>query len=423
VAELEAAASRLRLVAEVTTVLASTLSETEALRRLARLVVPVLGDWAAVDLLHDDQRVERIAVAHRDRSRAQLAALEGPLPPLPETARGVLARVLSGAPTLVLGAAELTEPPGDPLTASHQLLLEAMKARAAIVAPLTARGQIYGALTLGRSESAGRYGDQDKRVVIDDIARRAGLVVANARLFAAHQRTAEAMQRSLLAPLPQPGHLQLRARYLPAGQASRVGGDWYDAFLLPDGVTALVIGDVVGHDLQAAARMAQLRNMLRALAWNRQEPPSAILAYLDEAMEGVSDAELATAVLARIEGPESGPWQLSYSNAGHPQPLLVTRDGDTRYLDQPGLLLGLPHLGVTRTSATQPLPPASTLLLYTDGLIETRTDSLTDRLTSLRRHAAYLAHQPLDEFCDQLIERLDPSGDDDIALLAVRLPH
>jgi hypothetical protein len=237
------------------------------------------------------------------------------------------------------------------------------------------------------------------------------------------------MQRQLLAPLPQVDHLRMTARYLPAESAMEIGGDWYDAFLLADGVMALVIGDVVGHDLQAAAHMAEVRNMLRALAWTHVEPPSMIMRRLDEAVTHTSDAPMATLVFARVEGPEGGPWQLHWVNAGHPPPLLITRDGGTRFLTGGhGPLIGMSatmHLGLSWPDAHEDLPAESTLLFYTDGLVESRERPIDAGMAKLRHHASVLVRRlpgkNVDVFCDQLLQRLAPSGDD-TALLALRLP-
>ncbi|MER6814794.1 SpoIIE family protein phosphatase [Spirillospora sp. NPDC000708] len=419
--QVQRANARLALVAEITTVLSSTLNEQEVLRRLVRLVVPALGDWAAVNLLTPDGHIERVAVTHRGLSPAEIAHLEGPLPSLPPAPRGPLARVLHGGTPLIVDGDAARPYTDEPLTAAQHELFQIMDAHRVIITPLTARGETYGALTLGYSRPGHGYGPDD-RLVVEDIARRTGLVLANARLFAAQRNTAEAMQRSLLTPLPQPDDLQLQARYLPAAQASWVGGDWYDAFPLADGATGLVIGDIVGHDLRAASRMAQVRNMLRALAWDPDASPSTVLERLDAVMDAVSDAELATAVFARVEKTTAGAWQLRWCNAGHPPPVLIAQDGATTFLDEHGMLLGNPDLTGRRPDGTRELPPLSTLLLYTDGLIETRGTDLTDSLTGLRRHSAHLARLPVSELCDRLLERMEPSGEDDIAILALRVP-
>ncbi|MEU0242822.1 PP2C family protein-serine/threonine phosphatase [Streptomyces sp. NPDC006235] len=261
--------------------------------------------------------------------------------------------------------------------------------------------------------------------MVSDIGRRVGLVIDNARRFGRQRAVAEAMQRNLLAPLPQPGRLRLAARYQPAPAGSQVGGDWYDAFERKDGTLALVIGDVVGHDLTAAAGMAQLHGILRSLAWDHSGPPGAVVDRLDDAMPAITTVPMATLVLALLEGdPHTGPWTLRWTSAGHPPPLLLTRDGQAQYLEAgQGLLLGVPTgTGGSRPSAAQSLPPGSTLLLYTDGLIEIPGSDLDTGLARLRHHALALAHEPLDTLCDQLPARMPPGSTDDVALLALRLP-
>lgn len=280
-----------------------------------------------------------------------------------------------------------------------------------------------GALTLARIGPDHPFDAEDLRVV-GDIGRRVGLVIDNARRYGRQRAVAEAMQRNLLAPLPRHGRLRLAARYQPAPAGSQVGGDWYDAFEQPDGAMALVIGDVVGHDLTAAAGMAQLHGILRSLAWDHAGSPGAVVDRLDNALPAITTVTMATLILARVEGPDTGPWTLRWSSAGHPPPLLLTEDGQARYLEAgQGLLLGA-GLDVTehRPDGTEPLPPRSTLLLYTDGLVEVPGSDLDTGLGRLRRHALALADEPLDRLCDELLSRTPAGTTDDVALLALRLP-
>ncbi|WP_369140250.1 SpoIIE family protein phosphatase [Modestobacter versicolor] len=241
---------------------------------------------------------------------------------------------------------------------------------------------------------------------------------------AAVQGMAEALQRSLLTAPPEPDHLQIAVRYLPAASQAQVGGDWYDAFLLPDGRTALVIGDVTGHDRHAAAAMAQVRNVLRGIAHSRQEPPAAVLSALDRAMCDLEVDTLATAVLATVEQPaedeERGVRLLRWSNAGHPPPLLVSPEGDVTLLEhEPDLLLGLDP-SATRADHVQELAPGSTVLFYTDGLVERRGTSLDAGLAWLAAELHRVGRLPLEELCDQLLGALEGAVEDDVALLAVR---
>ncbi|MER6980049.1 SpoIIE family protein phosphatase [Streptomyces carpinensis] len=426
-AALEALTARLNLLADVSSVLMSALKASGRMRRLLRVLVPGLGDWAAVALCSQRSgTLERVAVrcpAHPRRARR----LEGSLPLLSADSRAAVERVMGADEPVLLTAEELRDPQS-PLAATHARLFERLGGHSAVVVPLCARRNRYGLLTVGRAGNSPVPTDAEIRLLAD-IGRRVGLVLDSTRLYEEQRNVSETMQRQLLAPLPQVNHLRMAARYLPAQSAMEIGGDWYDAFLLAEGVMALVIGDVVGHDLKAAAHMAEVRNMLRALAWDHQKPPSLIMCRLDEAVTNTSDAPMATLVFARIEGPEGGPWRLNWVNAGHPPPLLVTRDGDTRFLtDGHGPLIGMSatlHLGLSWPDAYEDLPPESTLLLYTDGLVESRGRPIDLGMATLRHQASVLARRltegTVDDFCDALLERIRPSGDD-AALLALRVP-
>ncbi|MGX1546959.1 PP2C family protein-serine/threonine phosphatase [Streptomyces adustus] len=277
------------------------------------------------------------------------------------------------------------------------------------------------ALTLARSGDAFALTENDPALV-EDLAHRTALAVDNSRLYASVQSTAEHLQRSLLPALLDVAPLGIAARYVPARAAVEVGGDWYDCFPLPDGAMALIIGDVTGHDLAAAVTMGQLRNMLRALVCDRIEPPGDILRRLDVPSHTLYGGQTATCIYARLEPGPHRSWRLKLANASHPPPLLVSHDGDTRYLTTGhSVLLGI-EPDMPRPSGTHTLAPDSTLLLYTDGLIERPGEVLDRGLARLRQHAAALAREPLAVFCDELLARLADGCDDDIALLAVRLP-
>lgn len=421
---LESRAERLALVAEITEVLGQTLEVDEALARLSRLLVPRFADFAAVDLRVGSRQVHRVAVTGPEGRDAGQEDWRGHLPPPSgEAAHSALVQVLNGGGPVLRDRSDMEAPPDSPLAAVHHAFLEATGATSVITVPLCAGQQVTGALTLVRSDPARPFGTGDLDVA-SDIGRRVGPVIDNARRFGRQREVAEAMQRNLLPPLPVHGRIQLAARYQPAPAGSQVGGDWYDAFTLRDGTLALVIGDVVGHDLTAAAGMAQLHGILRSLAWDHIGPTGAVVDRLDDAMHAITAVSMATLVLARVDGPDTGPYTLHWTSAGHPPPLLLTPDGNAQYLEAgQGLILGT-DLGGSRhrPSAAHALPPGSTLLLYTDGLIESPGSDLDTGLGRLRRHALALAHEPLDTLCDRLSARVPPGSTDDIALLALRLP-
>ncbi|MGW1795124.1 SpoIIE family protein phosphatase [Streptomyces sp. NPDC001984] len=421
---LEDLTGRLTLVAEITDVLGQTLEIDEALARLGRLLVPRLADWATVDLRVGPGQVHRVAVTGPEGRDAEQEDWRGRLPPAREAPRSPLIQVLNGGDPVLQDRVEIAAAPDSPLTAVHSCFLQAVGATSAVTVPLGSQRQLAGALTLIRTDPAHPFDTGDLEVVTD-IGQRVGLVIDNARRFGRQRAVAEAMQRNLLAPLPQPGRLRLAARYQPAPVGSQVGGDWYDAFELKDGTTALVIGDVLGHDLAAAAGMAQMHGVLRSLAWDHTGPPGAVVDRLDDAMAAITTVPMATLVLAQVEGhPHTGPWTLRWTSAGHPPPLLLTHDGQARYLEAgQGLLLGAGlGTGGGRPNATEPLPPGSTLLLYTDGLVEIPGSDLDTGLGRLRRHALALVDETLDTLCDQLLARMPPGSTDDVALLALRLP-
>ncbi|MFH8800802.1 SpoIIE family protein phosphatase [Streptomyces sp. NPDC017936] len=415
---------RLALLAETTTRLTSTLDVDEALHRLVTLVVPRLADWAVIDLIAERDEVWRSVVVEADgENLVHHEELQGPMPPIPEESPMPLSRALRGVASTLAGPRTYQGAPDSGIAVEQRRLFDATGIHSAAIAPIRSTRAVLGALTLGRSKQPGDFTTADLPL-LEDIARRAGLALDNARLYQRQRKVAETMQNHLLPQMPRVPGLQMTVRYLPAPDASQVGGDWYDAFSLADKSTALAIGDVVGHDLEAAAGMAQLRNMLRAYAWALQEPPSRIIARLDEAVMHITDVTMATMVLARIEEADDGHWKLSWSNAGHPPPLLISHDGLAEYLtDGHSLLLGT-GVRVSRPDASTLLPPGSTLLLYTDGLVEEPGHTLDEGLHRLRQHAAALAHRPLPSFTDQLLHRVRPSSnDDDIALLALRTPY
>ncbi|SEN92372.1 Serine phosphatase RsbU, regulator of sigma subunit [Actinacidiphila rubida] len=419
----QAALRRLTLLNEAAVVLSSTLDAVEGLQRVSRVLVPALADWCVADLMDPDGRVERVCVVHRD-PEVDVSDLAGTMPPLPVEPTGPLSRVLRGAGTALLTEADVprVEEAADSFHAVNLKLFEQLGGHTLIVAPLRVRGRVLGALTAVRGADRPPLEEPDLALV-EDLAHRIALAVDNGRLHAETQHIAERLQRSLLPDLPLVEGLQITARYVPAADTAQVGGDWYDCFVLPDGDTALIIGDITGHDLQATVTMAQVRNMLRGIACDRMEPPARILRRLDLAITVLYGLRTATCVYALVKGPVGGPYRLIWSAAGHPPPLLVTFDGETRYLQGGhGMMLGV-DADDEREGAETDLPARSTLLLYTDGLVERRGESLDHGLTRLRQRAAALSRYGVDRMCDELLESLAADSHDDVALLALRLPR
>ena len=237
----------------------------------------------------------------------------------------------------------------------------------------------------------------------------------------ADRSMSEALQRSLLTEPVQPAGIEVVARYAPAAQEAKVGGDWYDAFNTGDGRTCLVVGDVTGHDQHAAALMGQVRNVLRGIAYTTAAPPAAVLAALDTALRGLGVHVLTTAVVAVVDGATPAPRTLRWSAAGHPPPLLIDPDGAAKLLDtRPDLLLGV-DVNTARHDHTIHLSAGTTVLFYTDGLVERRGAGLDTGLGWLVDVAAERPWRSLDELCDELVHRTAEHATDDIALLAIRI--
>jgi PAS domain S-box-containing protein len=255
--------------------------------------------------------------------------------------------------------------------------------------------------------------------------RQAEELARLSRAAAAQRALSDRLQQALLTPPPEPNHLHVAVRYQAAGHEAQVGGDWYDAFLQPDGATMIAIGDVVGHGSAAAAAMGQLRGLLRALAWDNDQPPAATLARVERAAVGLTVSTLATAILARVERdpdrPCTGTRRLRWSNAGHVPPLLLAPDGSTTLLEtEPDLMLGVDP-DAPRTNHVVELPDRHTLLLVTDGLVERRERDLDQGMARLREVLRDLGERPLEELLDTVLSRLVPdAGEDDVAIVAVR---
>ncbi|TYP89557.1 SpoIIE family protein phosphatase [Blastococcus xanthinilyticus] len=255
--------------------------------------------------------------------------------------------------------------------------------------------------------------------------RQAAELEALAARTAADRALSDRLQQSLLTPPPEPDHLQIAVRYSPAAHEAQVGGDWYDAFLQPDGATMLVIGDVVGHDSSAAAAMGQVRGLLRALAYDQDEGPAATVTRVEHTARGLAVSTLATAVLARIERhpdvPVTGRRLLRWSNAGHLPPVLLAPDGTTTLLTTPPeLMLGIDP-DAPRSDHVVDLHDRHTLLLVTDGLVERRDIDLDEGIARLQEALRDLGSTPLEELLDTVLARLVPEpGADDVAIVAVR---
>ncbi|MGW2157469.1 SpoIIE family protein phosphatase [Nonomuraea sp. NPDC001699] len=414
---------RQRLLDNAAAATAQSTSLEEMLGALSDVIVPELADGCGVYLV-TDLTGERHGGAPFVVERLVTAVRRGlvPLSPYSEEQldddNAFVTAVRRRRPMLQTFPAG--SPPPGLAPASTREWLAASDANSLLILPVVVDGTVpavVGVVTCGERPAISRADIS----LLTNMFGHAHDALSRAIRFQRTQQVALALQYSLLAEPPRLPGLRIVARYRASPSAAEVGGDWYDCFVLPDGVPALVIGDVAGHDLSAAVLMSQLRNMLRALAMDRCEPPGEILTRLNVAMESLSSDVTATCVFARVEECEGG-HRLRFAVAGHPPPLLVTAQGHGRFLEGAlSPLLGFPD-DETRASQTEPLPPGGTVLLYTDGLIERSGEHLDLGLERLRRVAESLAAEPLDSFCDQVLSGLPSTGLDDIAIIALRLP-
>ncbi|PRY13968.1 SpoIIE family protein phosphatase [Kineococcus rhizosphaerae] len=414
---------RLEFLSRVTDQLSEVLDPVAAQDLLPSLVVPEFAEWAFATLVDGTGRTRHIRATHANPDRADDAARFQEL----HAGLGdnsISMRVLRGelGPTLVEDVADqhVDDVTRSPETAQ---VLRRLGLGTAVVVPLRARGLVTGSLTLLSGPDRPPF-TEDDLATATDLGARAGVALENARLYAQQRTSSETLQRSMLTPPhPSPG-LSIATRYHPAAEAAQVGGDWYDAFIQPDGSTVVVIGDVMGHDVSAAAAMGQVRTLVRALAYDRSAQPAEVVRRLDELLEGLGITTLATAVVLQVAPAQSSPAggrTIRWCTAGHLPPVVAAPDGTAVLLAGDGIVLGLGS-GQHRAQQETTLVDGATLLLYTDGLVERRDRPMDVRLAELRDAVRDLGPVDVDDLCDELLERMLPDGsDDDVAVVAVRV--
>ena len=429
-AEAEAARARQRLttIADATVRIGTTLDLDRTARELADTAVDNLADLAAVDVLDAvlrGQDLPRLQPGRPTDFRALAVATAYPTEaekaadPIGEIVRYDSNRLIAqcvatGEPVFVprVGPDALERIARNP---SAAMLMARAGVHSYMAVPLIARGQVLGALTLCRARNPLSF-DDDDLVLASELATRAAVCIDNARWYRHQRHTALALQRSLLPKKPpRCDGLEIAYRYRPAGAASEIGGDWFDVLPLCETKTALVVGDVMGSGINAAAAMGQLRTATQTLT-KLDLAPAEVLRHLDE-ITGNLESSFATCVFA-VYDPRTGICEIS--SAGHLPPVLVSPEGEATLVGMPSALpLGV---GGTQFETTRlRLRPGSGLVLYTDGLVETRTDPIDARLDTLVRLLAGPA-RPLEETCDQLLDKLRHGEDyDDVALLIARV--
>jgi len=398
--EAEAVADTIQKIQRVTDAALEHLAMDDLLGELTVHLADILdADLSAILLMNDDDEALRVGATYGLPSSAE-EAIEVPF-------EGTLAgRIVRERRPAQLKRGEATAVPP---------LLDGQRIRSLLGVPLIVEGRVNGVIEVGSLRERKFSGEDESLLQL--IADRAALAIEHARLYQRELGIVETLQRSLLPDrLPQVPGLVTAARYMPGGPGADVGGDWYDAIPLDGGRVGLVMGDVVGHGIGAAALMGQLRNALRAYALEGVSPGE-VVEKLDRMVQNLEAGRMATLLYMVVE-PDLG--SITFSSAGHLPPLVLGVDGEARYLEG-GRTLPLGVMpSIEYPEAEFELDPGSTLVMYTDGLVEERGASIDAGLELLKDAVVDGPTDP-DALCDHIVGRLlaDRPATDDIAVLTV----
>lgn len=397
--------------ADALKILAEAVDLADTLDRLADLALGILGDICLIDVVNEDDELTRMVARHRDPTRQRLTdRLRTDFPPDPIGSHPAVEVVRSGR---TRWSPHMSE---DFLVATtrdeqHLGLVKELGFRSFISVPLSGDGEILGSVSLVSTTRS--YGADDAAFA-EAMAKQVAAVVDNARRHDSSVRTSHTLQQSLLPQsLPDVPGLLVDTRYLTASRGLEVGGDFYDLVILPGGRVLFMIGDVAGHDRNAAALMGQLRSAARALA-GRAQTPGALIAALRHSWDLLGFDRIATVLFGNLD-PASG--DLLLASAGHYPPLLIG-EADAYYLGvEPDTPLGAPGAGVADWHGT--LAAREVLLLYTDGAIDERRAGSEQSMADLAATVTGRAVNPATT-CDLVVDMLDVDRTDDVALLALQ---
>jgi serine phosphatase RsbU (regulator of sigma subunit)/PAS domain-containing protein len=355
-----------RLLARVGKVLASSLDHDQTLQQVAELAVPQLADWCAVSLPDGRGYLRTVAVAHTNPDKVAFARLVSEQYPTPSSSPGGAAQVMRDATSQVVNDVTPEMLAAAAQDDQHAQMLAQLGMRAALVVPMLAGARAIGTLVLVSAESGRRFEPRDVELA-EELARRAGTAVENARLYTERSHIARALQTGLLPDaLPAIAGWRMEALYRPAGAENWVGGDFYDAVEVPGGWLVLV-GDVAGHGAEAAALTGLARHTLRSTARLLADPLDAI-AQLNQELTARERMSLCT-VAAVLLTERHGAAQAEIVCAGHPPPLLLA-DGHVASVGRFGPMLGA-YRDEQWERVTVNVDPGAVLVLYTDGVLDT----------------------------------------------------
>jgi serine phosphatase RsbU (regulator of sigma subunit)/anti-sigma regulatory factor (Ser/Thr protein kinase) len=403
----------LRFLAEAGKQLSTSLDHETILRNLARLAVPSMADWCVIYLKNDDGSIRRLEVVH-DPSKTDLVHRLAGAGALPLDERNPVVQAMKTGKSLLSPEISDTTLRAAARDDEAYQLIKALGLKSNMIVPMVVREQTIGAISFSTAESGRRYAPQHLTIA-EELAHRAALAVDNARMYARERGIAVTLQRSLLRKdLPEMPGVTVATRYLPAKTEAEVGGDWYDVFAFPDGRIGMVMGDVAGRGIEAASVMAQLQHALRAYALEGHAPVM-VLERLNALLELKDMATLIYLIF------DPATWTVTYANAGHLPPLTIAPNGQVSTFGEGSPPLGGSPLTLYRES-TVTLTPGSTIVLYTDGLIEVRGESIDVGMARLAQVVTERGGGDLEALLDRILSvMLNSEGAaDDVALLALR---
>ncbi|MFG2025422.1 SpoIIE family protein phosphatase [Streptomyces sp. NPDC048825] len=425
-AEVAKARERLAVIADASVRIGTTLDLRRTASELADVAVPELADLATVDVLDSvvhpggaaavraDHSLDFRTLAFKAGHPTDAIEAAGPVgEPASYSSSRVITQCVREARPILLQHVNNTALRRIARDDSAAEALRQAGVHSCLATPLMARGEVLGTLSLCRTVNPRPFDDQDLTLATE-LAVRAAICIDNARMYGRERATALTLQRSLLSQEPVPhGGIEVASRYLPA--VSEVGGDWFDVLPLKDGKVGLVVGDVMGKGVHAAAIMGQLRTATRALA-RLDLPPAELLHHLDDIAASLGDSDTLATCLYVVCDPWHG--RCEVSRAGHLPPVLVDPDGKAAFLDiAGGVPLGVG--GVPFSADEWELAEGTLLALFTDGLVESHATPIDAGLQTLLRLLDG-THLPLEETCDMLLGALSREPDDDVALLLAR---
>ncbi len=402
----------LRLAVKAGEIFASTLDTEVALQQLADTAASQLADWCGVYLFDSGGKLKPVAVAHVDPESVKFVREFQRRYPVGEN-DGITQVARTGVPERVGPITdEMYDVIDDP---ERRELAKSLKLHAIMNVPLAAGDQRFGAFSLATSKGGRLFDEDDERIAIM-LAQRAGIALQNARLYERQRDVARTLQSAFLpASLPTLSGIELDAVYVPGAHDVVIGGDWYDADVCSEGQLTFSIGDVAGHDLDAAIPMGKMRQMFRALPGFADDPAAASI-VADAILRREHPDVFVTAFLG-VYDPATQ--DLHYVNAGHPPPFVRLATGKIERLEAAGVPLGLSHFDPPQTRRVH-LPPASLLVAFTDGLIEIDRDieAGENRLASTLHHPAFAICSTPAALLRALIDT--EHAPDDIAILTIR---